>query len=151
MAQLVSIDPEALSNGDLVISLKNIKEKIYKNPEQALIIRTLPNPESRLKKNYSGTNPVYLQKEAAEFIRKTGIDHLLVDQPSVDREQDEGKLLAHKEFWNYPSNPRIKATITEFIFVPSSIPDGKYFINIQIASLENDASPSKILLFDILT
>jgi len=36
------------------------------------------------------------------------------------------------------------------IFVPESVVDGAFFINIQIASFENDASPSKPLLFEII-
>jgi hypothetical protein len=30
------------------------------------------------------------------FIRECGIQHLLIDLPSVDKEKDEGKLLAQK-------------------------------------------------------
>ena len=67
----------------------------------------------------------------------------------MDRENDGGKMLAHRAFWNYPSNTRHDATITEMIFVPDTVKDGNYFINIQIASFENDASPSKPLIFNI--
>ena len=76
--------------------------------------------------------------------------HLLIDLPSVDREYDEGKLLAHKAFWNYPDNPRHDCTITEMIYVPNSIEDGSYLLNLQMASFENDASPSKPVLYEIL-
>jgi hypothetical protein len=34
------------------------------------------------------------------FLHESGIQHLLIDLPSVDKEKDEGKLLAHKAFWN---------------------------------------------------
>ena len=80
------------------------------------------------------------------FIRERGIKHLLIDQPSVDREHDEGKLLAHKAFWNYSIKERLDATITELIYAPDSIPDGYYLLNLQIAPFENDASPSKPIL-----
>jgi arylformamidase len=33
------------------------------------------------------------------------------------------------------------------IYVPNSIFDGTYLLNIQIASFENDASPSKPVLY----
>jgi hypothetical protein len=39
-----------------------------------------------------------LEEAAAGFIRECGIQHLLIDLPSVDKEKDEGKLLAHKAF-----------------------------------------------------
>ena len=75
--------------------------------------------------------------------------------PSVDREEDEGKLLAHKAFWNVKNvnnlndDARLNCTITEMIFVEDTIQDGSYILNLQIASFENDASPSKPILFKI--
>jgi hypothetical protein len=41
------------------------------------------------------------------------------------------------------------ATITEFIFVPNAIVDGTYFLNLMVAPFENDASPSKPVLFEV--
>ena len=76
--------------------------------------------------------------------------------PSVDKEHDEGKLVAHKAFWNVTDvtnlNPdaRINATITELIFVANEVTDGSYLLNLQIAAFENDASPSKPILYVIL-
>jgi hypothetical protein len=82
-----------------------------------------------------------------------GIKHLLIDLPSVDREEDGGRLAAHKAFWNVLDttnlNPeaRVDCTITEMIYVNDAILDGSYVLNLQIASFENDASPSKPLLY----
>lgn len=76
--------------------------------------------------------------------------------PSVDKEHDEGKLLAHKAFWkvkdvhNLNADARLDATITEMIFVDDAVEDGSYLLNLQIASFENDASPSKPILYAIL-
>ena len=154
-AELISIAPETI-NGDLVITKNQIVKKLDSNiSTEAIIIRTLPNLESKKHKNYSKTNPPYLSEEAATFIREIGIQHLLIDLPSVDREEDEGKLLAHKAFWNVASvnnlndDARLKCTITEMIFVENEIQDGSYILNLQIASFENDASPSKPILFKI--
>ena len=80
-------------------------------------------------------------------LREKGIDHLLIDLPSVDREQDNGQLLAHHAFWNYPEQTRLQSTITEFIYVPNEVADGMYLLNMQIAPFENDASPSKPVLY----
>ena len=88
-------------------------------------------------------------EEAAQLLVDKGVDHLLIDLPSVDRERDAGALLAHKAFWNYKGPLRKKATITEFIFVPNTIEDGTYFLNIQLAPFENDASPSRPVLYKI--
>jgi kynurenine formamidase len=153
-AELVSIEPENV-NDDLVITKYQIENALNgKNPE-AIVIRTLPNLESKKHTNYSKTNPPYLAEEAATYIREIGIQHLLIDLPSVDREEDEGKLLAHKAFWNVKdvnnlnADARLNCTITEMIFVEDEIQDGSYFLNLQIASFENDASPSKPILYKI--
>jgi len=69
--------------------------------------------------------------------------------PSVDREVDEGKLLAHKAFWEYPDAPRTDCTITEMVYVPDNAMDGLYLLNLQIASFELDVSPSKPVLYKI--
>ena len=158
-AKLISIDPENV-NGDMVITKNQIENSFQKKlmdaeTSLALIIRTLPNLESKKSKNYSKTNPPYLSEEAAIFIREIGIQHLLIDLPSVDREEDEGKLLAHKAFWNVKdinnlnNDARLNCTITEMIFVENEIQDGNYILNLQIASFENDASPSKPILYKI--
>lgn len=73
----------------------------------------------------------------------------------VDKERDEGKLVAHKAFWNVTDvnhlnvDARLNSTITEMIFVPNEVHDGNYVLNLQIASFENDASPSKPILYSI--
>lgn len=156
-AELISVAPENI-NGDSVITLQGISTALdVTNREnlEAIIIRTLPNLESKKHKNYSNTNPPYLAEEAAIFIREIGIQHLLIDLPSVDREEDEGKLLAHKAFWNVKdvntlnADARLHCTITEMIYVDDTISDGNYILNLQIASFENDASPSKPILYKI--
>ena len=159
-AELVSITPEAI-NDDLVITLENILMALDVTlklgiPKEALIIRTLPNQKDKKSRKYSNTNPPYLSEEAAIFIRESGIQHLLIDLPSVDKEHDEGKLLAHKAFWNVKdvnnlnANARLDATITEMIFVEDEVLDGNYLLNLQIASFENDASPSKPILYTLI-
>ena len=148
IAELITISPEQRGN-DMVITKKHLESKLKDTTTEALIIRTLPNTNTKLTKQYSHTNPPYLLEETAIFIRESGIKHLLIDLPSVDKENDDGKLLAHKSFWDYNNNIRLDATITEFIFVPNSISDGSYILNLQIAPFVNDASPSKPILYKI--
>src|SRR5690606_4619672 len=107
----------------------------------------LPNNIEKMQSLYSGTNPTYFDSEAIQLINDWGVTHLLTDLPSVDREEDGGKLASHKTFWGVPDEIKKEKTITEMIFVPNEIKDGLYFINIQIISLETDASPSKIVVY----
>jgi hypothetical protein len=73
----------------------------------------------------------------------------LIDLPSVDKEVDGGQLAAHHAFWNYPNQTQFHKTITELIYVPNEVPDGTYILNLQIAPFENDASPSKPILYKV--
>lgn len=148
LAKLVSVSPQKVGEDEVIT--KEALEKVLKpNQAEALVIRTLPNTIAKRSKKYSHTNPPYLEEAAARYIRECGVDHLLVDLPSVDKEKDEGKLLAHKAFWNYPKNTRFQATITELVYVPSKVEDGLYFLNLQPASFENDAAPSKPVLYKV--
>jgi hypothetical protein len=72
---------------------------------------------------------------------------LLVDIPSVDRESDDGKLLCHKIFWNYPNEPKTTNSITELIFVPNDVKDGEYLVSNPIVNIKLDAVPSRPKLF----
>ena len=60
---------------------------------------------------------------------------------------DEGKLMGHHVIWNYPTAPRMDCTITELIFVPDHALDGLYLLNLQVAAFENDAAPSRPVIF----
>ena len=148
-SKLISVEPE-IRGEDRVISEAILREKVQANETEALIIRTLPNFREKQTKKYSHTNWPYLSEEAAIFLRNSGVKHLLIDLPSVDKEKDGGKLLAHKAFWSYPKNTRFDTTITELVYVPNAIEDGDYLLNLQIASFENDASPSKPVLYKFL-
>jgi len=88
-------------------------------------------------------------EEAATYLKSKGVKHLLIDLPSIDRERDDGELLSHNAFWNTNGKIRTEATITEFIYVSNSIEDGKYILNLQIAPFENDATPSKPVLYKL--
>jgi arylformamidase len=150
-AVLITILPEVLEGGDRVITIAKVKSLLGGTRPEALVIRTLPNPPEKINAQYSHSNPVYLDHLAAAFMHESGIDHLLVDIPSLDREDDGGKLLAHHAFWQYPANTQLQRTVTELIYVPEHIPDGSYLLNLQIASFENDASPSKPVLFKLVS
>ena len=145
-AEVVTIAPEKF-NDDFIISKKQLQYAFGNKKRDAIIIRTLPNLRDKFSRQYSKTNPPYVTEEAARFLVDKGIEHLLIDLPSIDRERDGGELLAHRAFWDFDGKMRKQATITEFIFVPNSIEDGTYFLNLQVAPFENDASPSRPVLY----
>ena len=153
IAELITVKCEEKKNGDQVITQKRLKAAC-KTFTEAVIIRTQPNTKSKQSKDYSGTNPPYLDKTATTFLVSKGIKHLLIDLPSVDREVDKGKLASHHIFWNVEdkkakNNSRKDCTITELIYVPPKVKDGLYLLNIQIPSLDLDAAPSKPVLYTL--
>jgi len=149
LAEVITVAPEK-KDDDFVISKKQIQFALGNKKRDAVVIRTIPNTNEKLSQQYSHTNPPYLLSEAAIYLREKGVKHLLIDLPSVDKEQDDGQLKAHNAFWNTAGRMRMDATITEFIFVPNTVLDGTYFLNLQIAPFENDATPSKPVLYEIM-
>ena len=147
-AEVITLAPEKYQD-DFVISRKQLQYALGNKKREALVIRTLPNLKDKLSKQYSNSNPPYLLEQAAELLVEKGIEHLLIDLPSVDKEEDGGALLAHNAFWCTNGKIRKQATITEFVFVPNTVRDGKYFLNLQVAPFENDASPSRPVLYKI--
>ncbi|WP_053990906.1 cyclase family protein [Mangrovimonas sp. TPBH4] len=148
MAEVITVAPEKMGD-DFVISKKQVQTALGNKKRDAVVLRTIPNTKEKFSKQYSHTNPTYLLEEVAIYLKKKGVKHLLVDLPSVDKEKDDGELLSHNAFWNTNGKLRMDATITEFIFVPNHVEDGSYFLNLQIAPFENDASPSKPILYKI--
>ncbi|HEY1100073.1 MAG TPA: cyclase family protein [Myxococcota bacterium] len=118
----------------------------------ALVIATMGGARSRAA-NHSGTNPAYLTVDAAAFIKDAGFMHLLVDLPSIDREDDGGLLAAHRAFFELPTGlgatvpttiaPR---TVTELCVVDDDIAPGPWALFLQVAPIAADAAPSRPLL-----
>lgn len=148
LANVITIAPEK-QQGDFIISKKQLQYALKDSNCEAVVIRTIPNVKEKLSKQYSNSNPPYLLEEAAIYLVQLGVEHLLIDLPSIDKEKDNGELLAHHAFWNTQGKIRKNATITEFIFVDNSFKDGQYFLNLQVAPFENDASPSRPVLYNI--
>ena len=145
IALFLEIEPEE-RDGDKVISWDSIKDKIPHWEFDALIIKAGNYMEGH---NFSNTNPPYFDAVVMDRIREGNVQHLLTDLPSVDREEDGGKMAAHKAFWNYPENPREGATISELLNIPSGIAEGLYLLNLQLAPFHNDATPSRPVIYSL--
>ncbi len=149
LARVVSVPLTASKEGQIIAEASLRKALPYSDSDfQALIIRTIPNNDTKKARIYSGKNPPFLTVEAIQAIKKAGIQHLLVDLPSVDHE-DDPLLPAHHAYFGYPEERNSTRTITELIYVPNTINDGSYLLNMQVLSLESDASPSHPVLFKL--
>ena len=148
LAELITVAPEQRGE-DQVISLKQIDYSLNNKQPEALIIRTIPNTTDKKTRQWSHTHWPFIEEAAMVRFRESGIKHLLIDLPSVDPEKDGGALKAHRAFWDVDGKPRLDATITEMIYIPHEVNDGSYLLNLQIAPFENDATPSKPVLYTL--
>jgi kynurenine formamidase len=110
---------------------------------QALLLRTATQLQST-------TNPPYLSRQFMRELVTQGIEHLVVDLPSVDRSEDEGRLTAHRIFFGLPPDStdrnlatRAHCTITELAHFPASLRDGPCALQLQIPAFTGDAVPSR--------
>lgn len=97
-----------------------------------------------------GAPPAYLSPEAVLLLLAAGVQHLLVEFPSLDRLEDGGLLCAHRAFWGLGPGSRQRPaaeargrTVTELIRVPAGLVAGPGLLELGIAPLAGDASPSR--------
>ena len=129
-------------------SMNFTEDQLKPDLPEAVILRHRPSslPAGN---DFTGTNPPFLSEDAARRLCEKGVLHLLIDLPSVDPEKDGGALRAHKAFWDVEGELRKGATITELVNIPEHIEEGLYFLELQLAPIENDASPSRPILYPL--
>lgn len=171
LALLVSLHPVAASATgedsdpppaatDLLLTAESLESAFAAHPgptPRALVLRTLPCMATRLTQAYRGGAPApYLSRQAAAWIVGRGIEHLVLDLPSADRADDQGRLTAHRLFFGLPAGgrqlrdaARPQASITELAWVAPTIRDGWYLLDLQIPAFLADAAPSRPLLFPV--
>ena len=152
-------DP-APAHGDRLVTAAAIEAAAARHtgpPPGALVLRTLPNPDERLRHAYRGPSPApFLTRQAAEWIVTQGVRHLVLDLPSADRADDGGRLTAHRVFFGLPPGSRRaseaqrpRASITELAWIAPTIRDGWYLLDLQIPAFLADAAPSRPLLYPV--
>jgi hypothetical protein len=85
--------------------LQNVLENAEADWLDALIVRTLPNDESKKWRAYMQHPRRFFDRSDKLYFEK-GAKHLLVDMPSIDRAFDAGKLSNHRVFWNVAPESR---------------------------------------------
>ena len=152
-----------LAASDQIISLASIESalkaaEVDRVKPQALILRTLPNSTAKKSITYdSETGASFFSIEAMQAIIEAGIEHLLVDIPSIDKMQDDGLLTNHHSYWNVPAGTHkltpesvTNKTVTEMIYVEEEIQDGVYLLNLQAPAFASDAAPSRPVIFELV-
>ena len=133
---------------DKVITAQQLQSALAFFPNarsDALILRTLPNSEDKKTRNYEEQQPAFLTREAIELLNRLEVEHFLLDLPSVDRAADEGRLGNHRLFWEHND----KKTITELLYVPNFVTNGKYLLRLNVSNIRSDAAPSRPVLYTL--
>lgn len=101
--------------------------------------------------------PPYLSRQAAGLLVERGIEHLVVELPSIDRLDDDGQLCAHRIFFGLPRGgvrladaTRAHCTVTELAQVPEAAADGACLLQLALPAIAGDAVPSRPLLWPAL-
>jgi kynurenine formamidase len=96
----------------------------------------------------------FLSRQCATELVARGIEHLVVDLPSIDRGHDQGRLCAHRIFFGLPPGStslaaatRAGCTITEFAAIPHELDPGSCALQLALPRIAGDAVPSQPLLF----
>jgi hypothetical protein len=165
---VLSVQPEPRAGGDRVVTRAALAAQIERwlaaaraagAAVPAVALRALgAYSRDAFARDFSGTNPPYLDPAAAELLARH-FAHLLVDLPSIDREQSgKGAPACHAIFFGVDREPeratlrnadpqRAGATITELVNLHSGIADGFHLLSLQVAPIVSDAAPSRPLLF----
>ena len=159
VSRLITVQPHRARHG-LQIDEAALAGALGPDPSRGtgLIVRTLPNDAGKRGRAYEGDSmPACFTTAAMALVVELGVEHLLVDLPSVDPGYDGGRLAAHRVFWGLPPGSRRAAaasrghaTITEMVYVPDEVHDGAYLLNLQVPPFMADAAPSRPLLFPLV-
>lgn len=144
---------------DRVITRRALAETFGSNGDgasQALLVRTLPNDAAKRHRDY-GTmeRPPFFTADALELITECGVQHLLVDIPSLDKMHDQGRLTNHRLFWQAAeahapgTGSHAQKTVTELMYVPNEVRDGLYLLDLQVPAFLSDAAPSRPIIYPL--
>ena len=142
-ATLVDVPLRTLPDGGRVADLRTLRgEGVH---TAALVLRALGTGHVDI--DFTGTDPPYLDAGDVAWLVEEGVEHLVTDLPSLDRERDGGALAAHRAFWKFPERVRGGATVTELARLNQALAPGLYLLSLNALPLEADASPSHPILY----
>ncbi len=150
-AWLASVD--AASGPIGAAALEQALERSRAAGAVALLVRTRPNTTDKLTREYPGeAMPPWFEEMTARAVADAGIEHWLVDLPSLDHMNDT-TLPAHRAFFGLPAGSRSAraarrrfCTVTEMVYVADELTDGLYLLDLQVPRWSLEAVPSRPML-----
>ena len=143
VARLIDVPIRDLAERGRVADLTQLRDDPPDAP--VLLVRALGS--GHVDGDFTGTDPPYFLPEDMDLLAESGVQHLVTDLPSLDRESDGGRLLAHRAFWKFPGAIRAAATVTELARLNHAPGPGLYLITFNVLPLHADASPSVPILY----
>jgi kynurenine formamidase len=123
---------------------------------RALVVRSLPNDAQKRSRNYDSSAPYpVFGPRAMDYLARFPIKHLLLDTPSLDPARDDGRLANHRAWWcmdggaQPPGVDASRRSVTEMVFVPDELPDGFYWLHLELSPLLGEATPSRPMLYPV--
>ncbi len=145
LARLVRMESEELRSNRVITKAAFLQKQVPLDVPALILDVDHFSPDH----DFTGSNAPYFEPALLTYLADKGVKHFLTNLPSVDREEDGGALAAHKAFWDFADMQREGATITELLYVPPRVKEGLYLLNLQVAPIENDASPSRVVVFPL--
>ncbi len=152
----------ALAPESLVVTRQELEKHLKNAPREfreCIVVRTFPNHKSKSTQRYGTSGAAFFSRAAIQALLDHDVQHLITDLPSIDPLDDQ-TMPAHHLFWGMDPDARSglgpsteiapsNKTITELVYVPDTIEDGIYVIDLQIAPFRSDAAPSRPILYPI--
>ena len=150
---------DSLSPENLVVTRQDLENHLRRAPTEfrgCLVVRTFPNHQSKRFQQYGSSGSAFFSRASIRALVEHDVRHLITDLPSIDPLDDGGKMFAHRIFWGIAEDgfevtdrSDVYRTITELVYIPDSVEDGTYVINLQIAPFRGDAAPSRPILYPV--
>ena len=117
-------------------------------PVEALLLRVYRPPLAE-SFDFSGSAAPYPTAEALDLLVGLGARWLIVDLPSIDREDDGGSTPNHRRWWGLDGGdghaldgPPALRGIVELARFPAALPAGPVAVALGLAPIESDAVPA---------
>lgn len=106
--------------------------------------------------DWSGGNPPYPTAEAMAWLASLPVRVLLLDLPSLDREDDGGTTPNHRTYWGLPPGARTLAEVAhparlvcELARFAEAVPAGAWLLRLDVAPIAADAAPARVRLLPV--